>query len=173
MRSILIIVVAAHLSGCGLAQQAQIQKDADVAVARREAGFQDCDRRYPDKRKKPITPRMQCLNDVVIEYAVAADRSVGNPFMDLVKLRNARVLAAADKFDKGQTSVAQLEVELAESDAEYTNQVTIRTNNAAMAGAAQQQAAAASQQAMTSAIRAATPPRPVACNTLGNSTTCY
>lgn len=174
------MMISLILPACGLAHQAKIQKDADSAQAEADRAASECERLHPDKNRKPVTPRTQCFNDARLNYGLAMDRSIGNLNLDLFRLSNARMLVVAERFDSGKTTVAQFELEKAEAQANFNDQIAARHNSATIAAAAQQQAAAASQQAtaaseqsINSAVTAATSTKPVSCSRIGNTVTCY
>lgn len=171
-----VVLCGGLLMGCGLAHQAQLNKDREEADARRAAGEADCIKRYPDKHRKPVSPRVKCINDVMLAYFTAIQRTVGAVDLDLVNAHHAQRLVAAERYDTGKTSAVQFEAEVAKLVAEFRTEAASRRNSAAMASAAQQQAAAASQQAVLAQQKAISDafqvPKPVTCTTIGNSMTC-
>lgn len=176
---ILIWALCLSLAGCGMAQQARVQQESSAATSIRDQQSAACESQFPDRRSKPATPRISCLNQAELTYHQAMARSVGNPYLDLIHLSHAQRLQVAQRYDKGEIDPAQYEVELAQIAADANNQISARMNNATIAASAQQQAAAASQQAaiarqqaITSAIQSAAPPRPVSCTRFGNTVTC-
>lgn len=148
--------------GCGWALQAQLQKEIETAGKAHVAETADCERLYPDKYRKPTTPRIKCFNEANLKQT-----SRINPNnVDLAKALAAEMLAIAEQYDAGRLTPAQYEAAKTRTFSDYTTRAMQRQNGVAMAEAAQQQAAAASMQAYGAN-------RPRTCNTWGNTVTCY
>jgi hypothetical protein len=145
-----------------LAQQAQLRKQLEEANRAHEADIAACERQYPDKNRKPATPRVKCFGEANVRQAT----QTRNPDADLVRAMSAEMLVIAEQYDSGRLSEAQYEAAKAKTFSEYTSRAMQRQDNAAMASAAQQQAAAATVQAYGAN-------RPRTCNTWGNTVTCY
>jgi len=64
MRRLTVLIVFT-LAGCGLARHAQIQKEVDAAALQMRRDWAECDRLYPDKYRKPVTPRIKCQTAAV------------------------------------------------------------------------------------------------------------
>ena len=151
-----VILVAFALAGCG---PSKLQLEAQAARDAYEAAIAACERSFPDRHRKPVTPRVKCFNEANLNLAAR-----GDPNVDLVTAMTAQMLVLAERFDGGRFSEARFESEKAVVFANYRTQVLQRENSAAVADAAQAQAWAA-QQAAT--------PRSVTCNRFGNTVTCY
>lgn len=164
------------LAGCGLAHEAALRDQSKVLEQRLKSEIAECERLHPDPYRKPVTERVRCKNAAVLRLYEAAQKLDGSGQVDLVQLANARRLVAAERFDRGLTTKAQYDTEIAEIDVAHRTEFLARENNATMSAAAQQQAAAASQQASIARQKAISdafkPPRSVSCTTYGNITTC-
>jgi hypothetical protein len=162
----LLGAVLVLVGGCGLAKQIQINKEAEAAKKAQAAQIAECERLFPDRLRKPVTPRVKCFNEANLSYHMAYARSVGNPYLDLVRLMTAQMLLIAEKYDAGGLTEAQFEVAKATAQSDYASKVADRKNASAMVGAAQTQADAAQRRAIAASM-------PVTCNRYGNSVTCY
>jgi len=164
MRWLITALIVFTLAGCGLVRQAEIRQELEVAKLQMDRDLAECARLYPD-RKPPVTPKMKCQAAAMDKRNAAIERSIGNPQRDIriYEKQKAQVLLAAERFDKGEISEAEFDLELANSNVESETQRLQRTNDAAAVQAAQGQAAAA-----WSAAR----PRTTNCNTFGGSTHC-
>jgi len=179
MRWLTTALIVFTLAGCGLARQAEIKQAADQAQAQLGVGHVECERQYPDKYKRPVTPRVKCFNAANDRYNNAMARSVSNPVLDLHDAHHARRLVAAERYDKGELSQAEYELAMANSRTEATSQANDRNNKAAAVSAQQQAAAAQQSQAAIArgrAIQDAFNPRTQTtntnCNSVGNSVNC-
>ena len=166
------LAVGFVVSGCGLAQQAQLQQQYERSSAALQGELADCRRRYPDLVKGQAADALRCSNAAYEKNA----RSVPGNNADLVTLAGAKSVAAAERFDKGLISRTELDVDLASIQAEFTGGSQVRTQQEIAVSAAQQQAAVARQQAAMQAIAAGaalmTPPPPLAPPALPRQTNC-
>ena len=162
----LLFAALALVGGCCLVKQVQINQESEAATKAQAAQIAECERLYPDRLRKPVTPRVKCFNEANLSYHTAYDRSVGNPYLDLARLMTAQMLFVAEKYDAGGLSEAQFEVAKATVQSDYASKVAERGNASAMVGAAQIQADAAQRRAIAASM-------PVTCNRYGNSVTCY
>jgi hypothetical protein len=146
------------LAGCGLAQFAQMQQELDAAKLQLSRDWAECDRLYPNKARKPVTPRIKCQAAAKNKYYAAWKQATGNEASDIIihEKNMAQALLAAERFDKGEISVAEYNLE--------AETLTLqRANDAAAVQAAQTQAAAASRPRL---------PRTTNCNTFGSTVNC-
>lgn len=143
-------VAALLLTGCGIAQHAQIHQEANDAASRRDASIAACKQQFPDKAAK----RIKCSNAAELDYFLAMERSVGHPGIDLVHLMHAKRLELAEQYDAGKLTEAQYKVAVAQVATDINSQLQARMNNAAVANAAQRQAIAAQQQASAQTMAA-------------------
>lgn len=161
---------------------AEIRKETEEATRIRDTEMAECKRLYPGAKAnvKPVTPATKCEIDANVKYAIAIDRSAGNPHLSSFKVLAARKLVAAERYDRGATTEAEYELETASAQAELDASIRKTDNQMAMVAAAQQQADAASSMAVAAVVSSAVPPpqpiqpppRSVTCRTFGNTTTC-
>ena len=155
-------IAVAFSGGCGIARQMKINDDLKAAQEAADRGIAECDASHPGKFTRPVLPRIRCMNAVELQRQESIGRSVGNPNLDLHRLTAAKRLAVAERFDKGQSSEIEYELQLATVHSEHTNAANSRLNSATLAAAAAKQASAASAAN-----------RPVSCTRLGNTVNCY
>lgn len=152
------------------AVHAETITDLEREMDRRAA---KCHELYPVKDQRPVTPRVQCLNQVIIDISAKADRSDGLNHASLIRAHVAVRLAIADHYDRGDMTFADYEAEIARVGYESHAAFIQADQNAALVGAAQRQAIGAGLQGFANAY---TRPRPVSpsvtCTTWGNTTTC-
>ena len=178
MRWLASLIVLFTLAGCGLARQAQIRQEIDVASVQHARAEASCEQQFPSKTQKPVTPRLKCFKAADDARNGTIQRLKGNAHLDVIEAHYARALLAAERYDRGEISEAEYNVAVAESRASANGQLADRRNKTAAVAAQQQAAAAASQQAATAAgdsIRAATQvqrPTTTNCNTFGNTVNC-
>lgn len=161
-----MLTIALMLSGCGLAMQAAEQQRFNEASGTLASEQAACERQYPDRLKKPVTPRVKCLMNAFRKF------QSNGPYADLAMVAAAKTELAAEHYDSGRISTAEYEVAIAQARAEAASAGAQRNNSSVAANAAASQAYAAQQQATISTMQALTPPRPVTCNRFGNSVTC-
>jgi hypothetical protein len=156
------------LTGCGLSRHAREtagENKVPVITKQNNEAIDQCQKLYPDPHRKPALPRIKCFNDATLAYYAAfAD----NPWSDLAREFTARMVVIAKKYDVGQISETQFDVEKAQAVAKYTSQVIQRENNAAVLNAAPTQASAASKQTLATVL-----PKQMTCVQTFNSVTCY
>ncbi len=158
-------------SGQPNARLAAVKQAVGEAAAKRDAARAECVRLYPDANKRPVTPRVKCFNAASYAFHSATDRIGGRPSRDISRTHNARRLVASERYDKGELSLAEYELEMANSTTASISQLTERHNADAAVRAAQSQAAAARRQA-TAATLSATRPTTTNCNTFGGTVRC-
>ncbi len=166
----LTVLIVLMLAGCA---SSQIQKAQDAARLQLGRDWAECDSLYPDKNRKPVTPRIKCQAAANGKLAAAWKRATGNAPSDMVihEKNVAQALLAAERFDKGEISAAEYNLEIANSNLEAENQRFHRKAVAAKVDAARQEAAAST----SAAIRAATQvrrPTTTNCNTFGSTVNC-
>lgn len=153
MRNLALFSIASVLlGGCAIVQNYQYAKQADAAQKKFDAALSHCKVEFPIA---PAVPRAKCIGDALANYA----REIGSEEADLIDVKNARVLVAAEQLDAGRITPIQYNAIIAEASAEENTVAQQRRNNHAVAAAAVQQAYAASQ--------------PTTCRRIGNSVTCY
>jgi hypothetical protein len=158
-----VLASALTLAGCDLAQQAKIREEAALPTKTLDAQIAECKRRYPDRHRKPVTPRIKCFNEADLNYHADLLYTVVNPQLDLVRSFTAQRLVIGERYDNGRLSQAEFDAEMASAEVDYNSRVLQRQNEAEMIAAAQSQAAAARAAASS----------PTTCTRLGNSVTCY
>ena len=159
MRFAFAVLLAPLLFGCGPSQRqlaADITRDYEAALA-------SCERSFPERYKKPVTPRMRCF---VAANSARAVRE--NYHTDLMDAMNAQMLVAAERFDAGRLTETRFEAEKATIYANFEGKMQERDDRKAMVRATQAQANAAANAAMAASI-----PKSVTCYTTGRITNCY
>lgn len=180
---LLTVVATAGLCGCGLAQQAQLEQLHQQSQASLQADLSACKSRYPGLVKGQAADSLRCSNAA---YERNAQALPGNN-KDLISLAGAKSVAAAERFDNGQITKAELDVELAQIYTEFSSGSQNRTHQMIAAESAAQQAAAARHQAAMQGMAAgaaimsgglAAPParapfpQQTNCTTFGRNTNC-
>lgn len=119
MKTVIVIGLAAALTGCVSARQAEVRQKV-------EAGRVECSA----QNFKTKTELARCINE--------AERLIGTVYHhpDLLNLRMASRLAIAERQDRGELTQAQADLEFAKLGAEITSQEQGRNNSAQMAAAA-------------------------------------
>lgn len=171
-----ISVLLAILTGCGTNAVSQQALLADKTRAQAEA---DCHRRYPDPLAKPSLPRITCLNQVALAYHQSISPYVEAQYLDLVQLVTSQTVVAAERYDAGQMTGAEFQLEVARINTGYQSSVASRMQNQQMVSAAQTQANAAVYQSIAAQQQAAAAQRqanqsslPTTCIKTGNMVTC-
>lgn len=139
------------LAACGLAQDAEFRKAHELDQSRAREALSECERRFPDGEKKPVSGRVKCVTDAHIFQARISEKYERVPVVDLANLYQAKALLAAEKFDRGAISVSQYRLEMAQLHSQFVSQLAARQTSARSAAAAEQQAAAVEQQAAAAA----------------------
>lgn len=178
MRYLMLCVIAASTSGCGIGPSYNAGMSAQSAI---NSGLQECQQKYPKRQKGNAAAALRCSNGVYEQYAWVSAGNNG----DLVRLAGLKSVEAAERYDAGKITDAQFDLELATIDSQFKTEMANRTFQSASASAAQQQAAAAQRQAAMQqmatgmAIMNANKPPPPAplptntrCTTYGNTTNC-
>jgi len=177
MRWLASLIVLFTLAGCGLARQAQIRQEIDVANVQHASAKASCEQQFPSETQKPVTPGLKCFKAADDARNGTIQRLKGNAHLDVIEAHYARALLAAERYDRGEISEAEYRVAVAESKAGANGQLFDRRNRTSAVAAQQRAAAAASQQAATAAgdsIRDAFKPTTTHtnCNAIGNSVNC-
>ena len=180
----LVVICGLTQSACGLMQQAQYNSLYQEAQSNLSADLAACRKQYPARVKGQAAASMRCSNAA---YARNSAAMGGGYNGDLVTLAGAKAVEASERYDAGSITETQLDVELAQIQAEFQGGSQARQAQALTVGAAQQQANAARQQAAIqqmatgAAIMAgggappiAPPPMPrhTNCSTYGANTNC-
>lgn len=145
---------------------------ADEARAREIAS---CGSQYPAGVRGSAADNVRCTNAANLKFNRALP---GNGNLDLIEVANAQAVVAAEKFDAGKMTKAELDAEMAQIASKTKQAFTDRNMQASSTQAAQQQAAAARQQAAMNsiaagaAIMAPPPPANTSCSTFGNTVNC-
>lgn len=124
MRPLVILAVAASLSGC-------------IAAARNREARAEVEAAKAACRTQTFTSRVEsakCFNAAEMKFASVY------PNPDLLQLRLATRLAISEKIDKGQMTEAEGELEFARVGAQIGSQEQQRSTSAQMADAASQMA---------------------------------
>jgi len=161
LRFALCAALLTSLFGSGLARQAEMQKASEEAKQVMQAEIAECERLYPNKTQRPVTPRVRCLTDAGMRYAQAGV-NFGNKNIDLDRLMRAKLLVVAEEYDAGKMTEAQFDLQKAQVVAEHNSAVAQRQNSAAMVDAARLQAIAAMDANS-----------PKTCAGYGNTVTCF
>lgn len=125
-----LILACGVLAGCGgnkLVEEARSRQDAEIA---------HCERTLP---AKPATPRFKCIAAALNKFHEA----VNDPNLDLARQTGARVVVAAERFDAGKITQAELDLERTTAVSAYHSELAKRRNEALMANSAAAQADAA------------------------------
>jgi hypothetical protein len=87
-RSLTILAVALSCTGCG-GQSLQDKLQAAAAERQRlvEAAIAECERAHPGRTKKPVMPRVRCMNEAQVQNLSRTD-----PNKDLVHALAAEIL---------------------------------------------------------------------------------
>ncbi|WP_024520513.1 hypothetical protein [Bradyrhizobium sp. Tv2a-2] len=155
MRKLAIVALCAALGGCGLMAMKQRQEQMAAAIAAKDQGIGACKAQYPDENKDFVA-RNKCSFEAA---------KVVRPFAtypDLFDKSWATVAVLAEELDAKKITRAQGELQLAQMNSEIIAEEQ-RRNLANRSVAAQESAASAAWMAS----------RPVTCNRVGTSTTCY
>lgn len=129
MRYALILV-------CGLLAGCAGNKLIDEARSRQDAEIAECERKIPPK---PATPRYKCIASALNKF----HESINDPHADLARQTGARVVVAAERFDAGKITQAELDLERATAVSAYHSEINRRRNEALTANSAAAQADAA------------------------------
>ena len=154
MRVLLLgsVGLALLCGGCAYAMRQQIESQLDADLAR-------CNQLHPDPYRRPIKPRIQCINEAQLK-ARSSD-----PNIDLWTALAAEYVDFAEQYDAGKMTKGQYSLAEGKTMSEYTSRALQRQNNT-VANAAFAQADGALAQAWAAN-------RPVTCNRIGNTATCY
>lgn len=100
-QTLLIVVLASVLCGCGLARQQEMRSERAALKEQASAAAQECQAKFPPGVVTTAIARAQCVND-----AVAITRPAWN-YPDLLNSFMATRMAVAERIQKGQITVAQ------------------------------------------------------------------
>jgi hypothetical protein len=146
MRALLLGVGLAVLCvGCGHAMHQQIESQLNADLAR-------CNQLYPEPYRKPMTPRVRCINEAQLKART------GDPNFDLWNALAGEYVVFAEMYDGGKMTRGQYALAESKNLTEYTSRALQRQNVAPADGALVQAWAAN---------------KPVTCNRIANSTNCY
>ncbi|MGO9460685.1 MAG: hypothetical protein ACLPWS_04030 [Rhodomicrobium sp.] len=158
MASVLRFLICAAFSialfGCGLARQAEMERSVEDAKKVMQAEIAECERLYPSKTQRPVTPRIRCMKDARTKLAEVA-LGLGDKNYDQHMLVLAKLLVIAEQYDAGKLTEAQFELQKAQAIAEYNSVLAQRQNDNMIATAA-----------MVASM-------PKTCTGYGNTVTCF
>lgn len=183
---IMAIIVALALAGCAGGPQIDHMAQARAdATANRTRDLDACQQRYPRRERGKTADSLRCVMGVQEKYAWIEGMGLNK---DLAKLATVKSVEAGERYDHGQITDAQLDVEIAAILAEFVGQSQQRLAQSALADAARDQAQAAQDaanaarsaallQAGTTLLTQPPPPAPPTitntnCNTFGNTLNC-
>ena len=132
MRWIFVLVLASVLAGCGLARMQQEAEWQAKQDAEQQRQITDCNQKYSSSTRREEASRMACDTDVLKRFFPP---NLGR-IADLYYLQYARSVEIARRFDDGQLSYEQYQLELARSASDRQEAINQRDNNAALAYAA-------------------------------------
>jgi phage-related protein len=164
-RSVFLSVMLA-LAGCGVSHH--FHRRGDTAIDDHEpivskqnnAAIDQCEKLYPNSDQKPVSPRVKCFNEATLAYYAS--------FADIQRSGSARIFAnkmasIAKKYDEGQISESEFDVEKEEAITDLTNQIMRQPESAANGNATQ---ARARKQATLL-------PKQMTCVPTSNGVNCY
>ena len=155
MRGFGAVVLCVLLSGCGLARMQERQAQTKAAMEASASGIAACKAQYPDENKDFVV-RVKCASEAA---------KVARPFVsypDLFDKSWATSAVLAEELEAKKITRAQAELQLSQTNSEIIAEEQ-RRNLASRSVAAQESVASATWAAS----------RPVTCNRVGNSTTCF
>ena len=139
------VVALCLLGGCGTGQFGPMQT-ATHNPPRTELA--KCRARWPDEKKKPVTPYVRCLNAANRKWIAAAE-SVNS---DLVEVSASYRIALARRYDRGELSWTAYQFHVAEKRAELQTIRIARLNQIKRANAAADRADAAQRRVFEKAL---------------------
>jgi hypothetical protein len=144
------------IAACGLARQAELQKQREELMAKSNAIAADCDSKFPKGNQPTVLARIQCLNQ-----ALEVIRPV-MPYPDLLDTYMASRLAIAERVQNKQMSVAE------------GNALIMQKKSDIVAEEQRRQLASRSVNAQeTVAISSIMASGPHSCSKIGNTVNCY
>jgi hypothetical protein len=146
------------LTGCGLAQQAQMRE----SMQKLQPAIEQCRSQYPSSRAQ----QSDCVTVAEDTYMRPYYR-----YGDLLSLMQTQRKVLAVAIDDGQMSVDQGNLQLAKAKAELTQQQFERDNAAGLVSA-QQRAASAQMLGASAAILQTNRPATTSCTRFGTNVTC-
>jgi len=154
VRALLLGVVGLALvcGGCAYAMRQQIESQLNTDLAR-------CNQLYPEPYRKPIKPRIQCINEAQLKART------GDPNIDLWNALAADYVVFAEQYDSGKMTKGQYSLAESKAMSEYTSRA-LQRQSSKVANSAATQADGALAQAWAAN-------RPVTCNRIGDTATCY
>ena len=147
-----VVGLGLFCGGCAYAMRQQIESQLNADLAR-------CNQLHPDPYRRPIKPRIQCINEAQLKART------GDPNIDLWTALAAEYVVFAEMYDAGKMTRGQYTLAESKAMSEYTSRALQRQSNM-VANAAITQADGALAQAWAAN-------RPVTCNRIGNTATCY
>jgi hypothetical protein len=163
----LILCGLLALTGCSLfghtKSEITPQNKEPPATRQNNQAIDQCEKLYPDPRRKPALLRIKCFNEATLAYYAAF---AGNPWSPTVRVLAAQLVEVAEKYDSGQISEAEFDFEKEQAIANFTAQVTQRS--AAKVNAPSTQTGAASSQLVATLL-----PKQMTCVPTSNGVSCY
>jgi len=153
MRSVLIVVLASALCGCGLARQREMQTQLAAAKEQSNVALQECQAKFPQIAATTVVAHAQCLND-----ALAIMRPVSNN-PDLLNSFMTTRMVVAERVQKGQITIAQGNEEVANKWSEIV--------------AEEQRRSLANRSVSAQEATARNIGGPSTCTRIGNTVNCY
>jgi hypothetical protein len=125
-----VFVASLLLTGCASVafEEAGSNLDEDLA---------GCNQLYPNKRQKPTLPRIDCVVSARTHYFASLPPYYAKKYADINRLTAGRMRVAAERFDKGISTEAEFEAEIASAQLQFNAVIDERTNSAAMLAGAQ------------------------------------
>jgi hypothetical protein len=154
MRILGIVVLCAALVGCGLSQQAQLEKQRTAVVSEATEAIAQCNETYK-KVQATAVARAKCIGDASLR--VRAFSSAPDLFDQEVAGRNA----LAEKWQKGQITQAEYEFQFTQLHSQLESEGQRRALATRSVNA---------QEATATAALMST--GPVICNKVGTTTIC-
>lgn len=161
-KAIALMLVAAVLSGCGIARRMQEQERVEKVDLEFKQASDRCNQRLKSSEYEGLLPWTECHNSARLAWWNAR----GFADVDLIRLHNAKRVAITEQYDNGGLSESELTLASARAESEFQSALEKRINDRQMTAAARQQAEAARQIAIQSSM-------PTSCRRIGETVTCY
>ncbi len=136
-----LLIGSFALSGCGLAQRAELRQRQDSAKAQAAAVVADCNVKFPQGQQETVLKRIQCLNGALAIVQPIAN----NP--DLLAQFAAYRLEVGEQMQGGKMSLAQGNALIAQKWSQIVAEDQQRTLAARSVAAQEQVGAAANTEA--------------------------
>lgn len=127
------------LSACAPNADMMAQQHAVDVQRVLKAELEACNWRYPSPDAKPAVPRVTCIGEAEVRFFEA----LKHRDVDVARVLAAKRVAAAQRYDSGQITLADYALAVEEARSSATSQSMARQNSAVIAGAADRQANAA------------------------------